>query len=129
MQLSQRDEQAWRRHKTQAEEVRALLVKRFPRCFAPKGAPKLPLKIGIYRDLCAACPDLTHRKIHRAIRDYTTGLTYLRALRSGADRLDLDGWPVGTVSPEQAEGARIRLKAKERRMLRKEQDHGQDRAA
>ncbi|MBS9476197.1 ProQ/FINO family protein [Ancylobacter radicis] len=85
-----------------AEATREVLVERFPRTFMPKGERKIPLKVGIYQDLRIAAPDLSARKMADALHDYTTGRTYLRALVAGAHRIDLDGWPEGVVTTEEA---------------------------
>ncbi|MDR6953828.1 ProP effector [Ancylobacter sp. 3268] len=116
------------RDRRYATETREQLAQRFPRCFMPKGAPKLPLKIGIYHDLKLAAPDISSRRLHLALRDYTGGPTYLAALREGAHRLGLDGWPDGIVSADQAADARRRLSSKKRRIAKEHADD-QDRAA
>ena len=111
---------AWRRRKKSAEAIRAILVERFPKCFMPKGERKVPLKIGIYYDIRKLCPDLSSRKISRALSDYTSGRTYRRSMIAGACRLDLDGWPFGFVTTEEAEEARERLLKADRNVARKE---------
>ncbi|GAB4071708.1 ProQ/FinO family protein [Ancylobacter sonchi] len=117
-----------KRDRKRAMVVRDILAERFPRCFMPKGEPKLPLKIGIYNDIKAAAPDIGGRRLFLALRDYTTGGTYLAAMREGADRIGLDGWPDGKVSAEQAADAQRRLRGKSRRISRDNVDD-QDRAA
>src|SRR5918992_834795 len=88
--------------------TRALFVKRFPACFAPRGKRKRPLKIGIDRDLAAAT-DLPIETIKSALRDYTSGPTYLRGFRVGADRVDLLGRACGNVTERDAAYARREL--------------------
>jgi ProQ/FINO family len=39
--------------------------------FKPKRMAKLPLKIGIHRDIRRLAPDLTARKVAKALADYT----------------------------------------------------------
>ena len=79
--------------------VRAELRNRFPMCFMEFGAPKLPLKIGIDRDLLAIANGAYHfQHMQWALLDYTQGDSYLAGLTAGAVRVDLDGNPAGTVS-------------------------------
>ena len=92
-----------------AYTVRQILVERFPACFRPKRTAKLPIKIGIHKDIRRAAPDLTAREIARALADYTRGPTYLGVMLEGLDRLDLYGRPDGVVSASQAAFAQNRL--------------------
>lgn len=92
-----------------AEETRAILVERFPRCFCAKGAPKTPLKVGISRDIREAAPDIPRRALRFALADYTSGRTYKRQLITGTVRVDLDGYPAGAVTEEQEADAKARL--------------------
>lgn len=84
------------------KRYRPILCERFPNTFMPKGTVKKPLKIGIDKDLCEACPDINPDHLKGAIRDYTSGPKYLMALTFGAARLDLTGAPAGVVSVDQA---------------------------
>ena len=77
--------------------IRQILVERFPACFRPKRTAKLPIKIGIHKDIRRAAPDLTAREIARALADYTRGPTYLGVMIEGIDRFDLEGRPDGVV--------------------------------
>jgi sRNA-binding protein len=77
--------------KNRYRKTRAILVERFPSCFAPKDGQKRPLKIGIYRDLRNACPDLPKNKIVNFLACYTRGYNYLRAVAAGESRVDLQG--------------------------------------
>jgi ProP effector len=116
-----------RRWRQEATATRALLVERFPRCFCGKGEPKHPLKLGIHNDLRAAAPDISRRLIRIALEDYTTGLSYLRAMAAGTARLDLEGWPAGEVSITHAKLARQLLERREAHIRRA--PDAQDRAA
>lgn len=69
----------------------------FPQAILERGQPKRPLKIGIYRDIKARLPDMPAQAIHRALNDYVSGPTYLSNCVVGAERIDLDGSPAGTV--------------------------------
>ena len=96
----------WRRAITL--ETRRCLVLLFPQAFAPFGQPKKPLKIGIFSDILAACPDLKPWALGFALKDYCEGLSYKRALAAGGARVDIHGNEVEQVSPEhmaQAAGA------------------------
>jgi ProP effector len=100
---------------TEAITVRAILAERFPLAIKPKGADKSPLKIGVKQDVIARCPDLSKRQIRDALRDYTSGFLYLRALINGACRIDLDGQPAGEIAAEHRTGAQARLIKLQRR--------------
>ena len=92
-----------------ARATRELLAERFPACFKPKGAMKLPLKIGIYHDVLAALPEVGRHRLHDAFADYTNGPKYLTQIVEGAVRVALDGSPAGLVTAKEAEHARIRM--------------------
>jgi ProP effector len=85
-----------------ALRVRADLVQRFPNAFFPKGAPKKPLKIGIFSDLRVACPDISWYALQLGLGDYCRGVTYQGALQEGAVRIDLAGHEAGIVTEEEA---------------------------
>jgi ProP effector len=104
-----------------AIKMRKLLAKRFPQCFKAFGQPKLPLKIGIDRDIIAAAPELRYRNILYAIADYTSGSSYLRTLIEGAARIDLNGDAAGIVTAAQEHYAQGRL-AKRARASSKQQE-------
>lgn len=102
--------------------VHALLIQRFPKAF-PKNYDALrPLKLGIHADLIARAPDLDPVLLRRALANHAQRDGYLLALIHGRGdhRYDLDGHPVGTVTPEEREAAQKRLDASTKR--------GQDRA-
>lgn len=88
-----------------AATTRQVLHDRFPKCFAGKGKDKRPLAIGIHKQVFEAAPDLSHRSIRLAIRDYVTGYKYIRNMRTGATRVNLDGSPAGVVSAEHGDFA------------------------
>lgn len=88
-----------------AAETRVLLVSRFPKCFMPKGKAKLPLKIGIDKDLAEQCPDILAVHIRIAMRDYCGGPRYLREMVEGARRVALDGSDAGFVTKDAARAA------------------------
>jgi ribosomal protein L7/L12 len=92
-------------------QVRGILVVKFPHCFKRKGAPKLPLKIGIHNDIQARLPNLSMDEIKAGLADYTDGPLYLNACQPGAYRYDLDGWTVDHVTQHNHCHSMKRLKA------------------
>ena len=81
---------------------------RFPRTFSRRGPQ--PLKVGVYGDVLAALGDIVRpRDLQSALRAYTSNAGYLRVLLAGACRVDLDGKPAGTVTPEDETVAKARL--------------------
>ena len=100
-----------------ADAALALLCQRWPKCFFMFPGRRLPLKIGIHKDI----PDgLIEPKILRlAFRLYVNNPGYLNAMRLGAARVDLNGEVAGTVDENDAKSAQAHLagirKAKESR--------------
>ncbi|WP_019003189.1 RNA chaperone ProQ [Succinimonas amylolytica] len=85
------------------------LCEHFPVSFVKEGREDLaprPLKIGIFNDLveriAAIDPEFSKSRIRSALRVYTTRWSYLECVKAGADRIDLDGNTVDTVSEEHA---------------------------
>lgn len=72
---------------------------RYPQAFF-KGHTK-PLKIGIHQDLAAREP-WSGRLIRRTLANYVNLPRYLKSVREGVDRIDLDGQPAGKVDKEAA---------------------------
>lgn len=89
--------------------TRQLLVDTFPALFAPKGANKLPLMVGIDDAVLEAMPEMSRTRLNRALRDYTRGQTYLRNVVEGSARYGLDGSVVGVVTAKEAAHAAERL--------------------
>jgi sRNA-binding protein len=88
--------------------VIALLVERFPAAFF--GTDRKPLKIGICADLLAALDGaVAESDLKAALFAYVTSVTYLNAVRAGADRLDLAGQPAGAVTSDHERCARFRF--------------------
>lgn len=105
---------------------RALLnqwYQRYPQAFF-KGHTR-PLKVGIHQDLLAREP-WPEKLVRRALACYVHLPRYLKAVRAGAERVDLDGRAVGAVGDEEAQHARAKLdalradKAAEREARRRE---------
>lgn len=75
---------------------------RYPPAFA--GDEARPLKVGIHHDLAAREPWST-KLIRRALAGYVNRPRYVKALKEGATRVDLDGNPAGTVDATAAQAA------------------------
>lgn len=89
-----------------------VLAELWPAAFTTDPRERRPLKVGIGGDIeAAACGALTSREIHAALGWYVYGVNYLWRMRAGAERIDLDGKPAGTVSTADAEHARAKLAA------------------
>lgn len=99
--------------------TRHILCAAFPNAFSPKGSAKRPLKIGIFQDIRAKGHEIAYQKLRRALRDYCSGPLYLKAMKPGEPRIDLDGYTAGFVSEEHAAHAVKQLVAINSRKARK----------
>ena len=81
------------------------LAARYPDCFDWR-QPR-PLKIGIREDLLA--DGHPRPAIRRALGAYCSRVKYLKALRAGTPRIDLQGQPAGEVTEDDAADAQARL--------------------
>ncbi|WP_235041840.1 ProQ/FINO family protein [Vreelandella profundi] len=86
----------------QAPSPHALLnewYERYPKAFF-KGHTK-PLKVGIHQDLAEreAWPS---KLVRRALANYVNLPRYIKAVRAGVERVDLDGQPAGNVDKQAA---------------------------
>src|SRR5260370_42456171 len=82
------------------------LAARFPNCFAVLETRRRPLKVGI--DVNMIARGCTTRELV-AIKIYVNSAGYLRQMKSGAERIDLDGNPAGIVDEKAAEHSHTRL--------------------
>jgi ProP effector len=82
----------------------AQIIARFPKTFCE---PNRPLKIGIREDMVAA--GFEPRVASRFLYKWTHAPRYLRTLIVGAERIDLNGEPAGTVAEDEATFARERV--------------------
>jgi ProP effector len=90
----------------------SLLAERFPKCFAVFEQRRLPLKIGIHKDILTRLDGaLTPSELIAALRAYVSNGTYRRRLLEGAERIDLDGNPSGVVTATQEVDARSKIAA------------------
>ena len=75
------------------------LQRLYPKAFPKNPSPKVPLKIGILEDLQLRSEEIGISKedLQLAIKTWCKSSRYWHACKEGADRLDLDGNPVGVV--------------------------------
>ncbi|SHG88847.1 RNA chaperone ProQ [Ferrimonas marina] len=94
------------------KEVIAYLAERFPQCFSVEGDAK-PLKIGLFQELAERLEGdskVSKTQLRQAVRRYTNSWRYLRAVKPGAVRVDLDGNDCGELEAEHIEHAQQALK-------------------
>ncbi|MFI0471658.1 ProQ/FINO family protein [Halomonas sp. HMF6819] len=68
-----------------------------------------PLKVGIHHDLAEREP-WSGKLIRRALANYVNLPRYVKSMREGAERVDLDGMPAGLVDKEASQHANERRK-------------------
>ena len=91
----------------------ALLAERFPHAFIILETRRRPLKVGIFSEVAAAVNGAVKpHELRAAFHAYTDNSGYLRSLRTGAARIDLDGNAAGVVSAAEAARAAERLATK-----------------
>ncbi|MWJ27693.1 ABC transporter substrate-binding protein [Halomonas sp. ZH2S] len=89
----------------EAPSPQALLAQwyeRYPKTFF-KGHTQ-PLKVGIHEDLAAKEP-WSNKLIRRTLASYVNLPRYLKAMREGSTRIDLEGKPAGVVDKAAAQHA------------------------
>ena len=94
-----------------SKDILAYLAEQFPACFVLTGAIQ-PLKIGIFDDLAARLaddPKVSKTRLRSAVRHYTNSWRYLRCIKVGSERLDLDGKAAGLVEASHADHAQQQL--------------------
>ncbi len=104
-----------------SKEVIAYLAEKFPACFSLKGAAK-PLKIGIFQELAEQLADdekVSKTRLRQALRHYTSSWRYLKAIKLGAQRVDLQGEAVAEIDQEQADYASKTLKESQEKFAQK----------
>lgn len=84
------------------------LQKHFPKAFPRNPAPKLPMKIGVHRDLFEQSEQLgiSKKALREAIKTWCWGKRYWACIVEDAVRVDLNGDDAGRVTKEDAEQAR-----------------------
>jgi ProP effector len=86
------------------------LTEAFPQAFVlEQYQPHRPLKVGIFSEIAARCPDLARSDLTTVLNIYTRRKMYLQSLVAGAARVDLDGNPCGDVTAADQEHAVARL--------------------
>ena len=97
------------------------LMDRFPHAFPHDYDAIRPLKVGILADVIERMPDLDPVLLRRALANHTRRDGYLLALIHGRGdrRYDLDGQPVGSVTPEERAEALRLLEASTQRVQAK----------
>lgn len=94
------------------KDIITYLTEKFPECFSVKG-PVKPLKVGIFQDLAEKLNDdemVSKTRLRQALRHYTSSWRYLKAIKVGAFRVDIDGKDVAEIDEEQANYASKTLK-------------------
>jgi len=91
----------------------AVAAGRWLRTWPAFAQPRRPLQAGIHRELYARLPQgLTDADLRYAIKAWVESTAYWRAMTApGAFRVDLQGQPVGPVSPRDVAHARRQLEA------------------
>ena len=98
--------------RTSTKEIIAYLAEKFPACFSIVGAAK-PLKVGIFQDLAEKLTDdeaVSKTRLRQALRHYTSSWRYLKAIKLGAFRVDINGDQAAEIDQEQADYAAKTLK-------------------
>lgn len=98
--------------RTSTKDIIAYLTEKFPECFSIKG-PVKPLKIGIFQDLAEKLNDdetVSKTRLRQALRHYTSSWRYLKVIKVGTSRVDVDGKDVAKIDEDQAAYASKTLK-------------------
>ncbi len=98
--------------RTSTKEIIAYLAEKFPACFSIEGAAK-PLKVGIFQDLAEKLKEdetVSKTRLRQALRHYTSSWRYLKTIKLGNQRIDIDGNQVAEIDEAQAEYASKTLK-------------------
>jgi len=98
--------------RTSTKDIIAYLTEKFPECFSIKG-PVKPLKIGIFQDLAEKLNEdetVSKTRLRQALRHYTSSWRYLKVIKVGTSRVDVDGKAVAEIDEEQAAYAAKTLK-------------------
>lgn len=96
-----------------SKAVIGYLAELFPNCFTIAG-DALPLKIGIFEDLAERLEGdekVSKTRLRTALRQYTNSWRYLRVVKAGATRVDLDGAEAGLIEAEHESHAQETLDA------------------
>ena len=94
------------------KEIIAHLAAKFPACFSTDGAAKA-LKVGIFQDLAEKLIDdetVSKTRLRQALRHYTSSWRYLKSVKLGNFRVDIDGNDVAEIDQDKADYASKTLK-------------------
>ncbi|WP_169306998.1 RNA chaperone ProQ [Ferrimonas sediminicola] len=97
--------------------VIAFLCEKFPNCFSQEGDAK-PLKIGLFQELAENLADderVSKTQLRQALRRYTNSWRYLRSIKEGVQRVDLEGNACGEIDAQHVEHAQQALKESQER--------------
>ena len=106
------------------KELIAYLAEKFPQCFILKGTAK-PLKIGIFQELAEQLSEddqVSKTRLRQVLRHYTSSWRYLKAIKLGVKRVDLQGEEVAEIDQEQADYASKTLKESQEKFGHKNTD-------
>ncbi|MFD2166568.1 RNA chaperone ProQ [Thalassotalea euphylliae] len=107
--------------RTSSKEIIAYLAEKFPACFSIEGAAK-PLKVGIFQDLAEKLAEdetVSKTRLRQALRHYTSSWRYLKAVKAGQFRVDLEGNNAEEIDAEQADYAAKTLKESQEKFANK----------
>jgi ProP effector len=107
---------AWRERQAgkEAQRLRVfqmleIFYERWPALFKMLG-PRLPMSVGIHKDIIAAAPDLHAGVVRKAIRYYALSGSYTQAVVAGALRYNLYGQPAGVVTETEARWTVVKIR-------------------
>jgi sRNA-binding protein len=100
-------------HQADREEFIKYLSEKFPKCFFEDPAQRRPLKHNILVDL-EKQNILNPEMLSQAVDWYPSHFAFRRSLLAGAERVDLDGNKVGTVTLQEQHEARAWITARQR---------------
>ncbi|ABL99791.1 RNA chaperone ProQ [Shewanella amazonensis] len=113
---------------TDTNAILAYLYETFPLCFVAEGETK-PLKIGLFQDLAERLADdskVSKTQLRVALRRYTSSWRYLKCIKAGAVRVDLDGNPCGELEQEHIDHAQATLKESQDKAKAKRAERSKD---
>ena len=109
--------------RTSSKEIIAYLAEKFPACFSTEGAAK-PLKVGIFQELAEKLADdetVSKTRLRQALRHYTSSWRYLKSIKAGSFRIDLEGNNAEEIDQAQADYAANTLKESQEKFANKKQ--------
>jgi ProP effector len=112
---------------TTSKEIIAYLAEKYPLCFSITGSAK-PLKVGIFQDIATDLADdeqVSKTRLRQALRHYTSSWRYLKAIKNGAKRVNLQGEDVAEIDQAQADYASKTLKESQEKFANKKSQDNQ----